>query len=69
MSSSAEHISLAPLVVFRKAKLLAERGLYELALKLLQENEISVTVYTDHLEMKIPTTRKRQYYFEKQPPV
>jgi hypothetical protein len=60
-----EKYTLAPSIVVDKARKLAEAGLFQQALEMLQRNCIEARVYPTRVEMGIPRTAERRRGFEK----
>lgn len=60
-----ETYTLAPSVVVSKARKLADVGLYEQALQMLQRNCVEASVYPTRVEMSIPRVPEKQRGFKK----
>jgi len=60
-----ETYTLAPSIVAEKAHRLADAGLYQQALDMLQRNCVEAHVYATRVEMSIPRLPEKRHGFQK----
>lgn len=56
---------LVPKRILERARALAQNGLYDRALELLERNKLEFDVYDTFMRMRMPEAKQRSYHFKK----
>lgn len=68
MTLAKEVRTLVPKQILERAQKLAENGLYDKALELLERNKMEFEIYDTFISLRMPKTQTRSYHFTRQAP-